>query len=187
MSVGRLAVSRSVTLLVLVLLAPACSSSNDDDAARSGETCSRGTTTAACDLCAQTECRAKYRASFHDPQSSLGDTTAPGACLEQGRCIAHCPCGDTACYDLCTPSVACTASIFELRNCEAVRCGTECASALDGVGGACIDLLRCCSSERMAEELRSGCRSLVAEGRVSAPTDGCEARLGSYRRDGYCD
>jgi hypothetical protein len=158
-------------------------SSGGDDPSRTGETCSRGTTTAACDTCAQTACKEKYRAAFYERQSHLGDVTPDGACIESVRCIAHCPCGDTDCYDHCPPTVACSASLFALRNCEAVRCPTECSAALEGVSGGCIDLFACCNSPRMPEGVRSTCLNAAASLSVAS----CEGFLGSYRSAGNCD
>jgi hypothetical protein len=160
-------------------------SSGGGDGARAGEECSRGSTTAACDTCAHTSCRDKYEAAFHDPLA--GDRSPAGVCLDEARCVSHCPCGDGACYDRCPLGISCSAMLFELRNCEAVRCPDECHAALEGVSGACIDLATCCRSPRMPEGFRTACTNTAANGRV-AGINGCETVLNDYRvRYDYCD
>ena len=171
-------------LFALVAVATLACSSGGDDGSREGQACSRGTTTASCDACAQLACKTKYAASFHDPQPELGDREQAGRCVDRARCIAHCACGDGACYDLCPPSIACSATLFELRNCEAVQCPDECKASLEGVTGSCIELARCCGSPRLPEGFRAVCRNVAADGKVEV----CEDRLKNvFRANDYCD
>lgn len=176
-------ISSCRALLVLVVAAFGCSSSGGDDDARAGEECSRGTTTAACDACAQRVCQVKYSSCFHDGRVDVGDRLPPGLCVDRARCIAHCACGDADCYDACTTTQACTDCIAQLRDCEAVSCSTDCRDAVAGLSDACIDLARCCVSPRLPEGSSSFCLGIAATGVGNV----CANELKAYRESSLCD